>query len=576
MKFAFVAAKPSQNTECYLEFAFRLTDLQPAFQRSPSHKIDAATTTSIVLEKMVKLDSTKHHGTSVPKVLQLVMLLCMGIMLKSVALMLQASDYDGGLSESHRGMHHEALYASDSDTVVLPHDKVKIPKEVIVKHLPDDKVVVNRRKLLEIEEYYTKYDQKNDYATIYEAHLPEPAQEVGVCRIGSKIYYFGGYNETLFADFTVVVAATVALGTNRMYVYDMEDMSVTQGPNLPTIGNHLGCAQSDEGIIHLTGGYRQDAPDGKEKAYRRHWVLDTNVPLSEAKWGKGADMPLPRGAHGCNFLRDGKMYCLGGGAHQWGPFGNDLMIYDPKTDSWELGPPMHDPRDHVMDFATLWDGNALFVIGGRAHITEYPAEHKHPYFWTSAYSAEIYDLRTKKWRMVRAPQTPREATMLVSYNRHGDDAEPTVLVVGGQRFFGYSGSVINTLDEFDPNTGLYHCHDPLPFPVFGAAVGVWKDKMHIVGGGEWMGISSTRRVVVLDLKKMPAPRNCYYKEEPIFDEWHRTYNLDPPYPGVYNTTNHMKHHVPMQYKYHEHLFKDVMMGLPGKHGKPGKPGKRKR
>jgi hypothetical protein len=89
--------------------------------------------------------------------------------------------------------------------------------------------------------------------------------------------------------------------------------------------------------------------------------------------------------------------------------------------------------------------------------------------------------------------------------------------------------------------------------------------MHIVGGGEWMGISSTRRVVVIDLKKAPAPRNCYYKEKPIFDEWHRTYNLDPPYPGIYNTTNHMKHHVPMRYKYHEHLFKDVMMGLGGKH-----------
>eukprot|EP00980_Cylindrotheca_fusiformis_P027876 scaffold22560_cov135-Cylindrotheca_fusiformis.AAC.87 len=519
---------------------------------------------------MSKNQVTKQNGASLRKLIEVISLVSIGVMLKSMAVLLQnaseLSEGDGNvidrsLSENPRRLHPDALYTSESETVILPHNPEAIPREVIVKHLPENKVVVNRRKLLEIEEYYTKYNQRNDYATVYESHLPEPAQEVGVCRIGSKIYYFGGYNETLFADFTVVVPAIVALGTNRMYVYDMEDMSVTPGPTMPTIGNHLGCAESADGLIHITGGYRQDAPKGKEKAYRRHWVLDTNVPLSEAKWEKRAEMPLPRGAHGCNFLRDGKMYCIGGGAHQWGPFGNDMMIYDPKTDSWELGPSMHEPRDHVMDFATLWDGNALFVVGGRAHITDqYPDEHKHPYFWTSAFSAEIYDLRTKKWRMVRSPATPREATMLVSYQRHGEGTEPSILVVGGQRFFGYSGSVINTLDEFDPNTGLYHCHEPLPFPVFGAAVGVWKDKMHIVGGGEWMGISSTRRVVVIDLKKAPEPRNCYYKETPIFDEWERTYNNDPPFPGIYNST-HLRKHKPMQYGHHEHLFKTVMLGL---------------
>jgi hypothetical protein len=533
----------------------------------------------IVLTTMAGKQSPNNQGTSVPKLLQLVMLVCMGIMLKSVALMLKSEASEGGMQESHRGMHHEALYTSTSDTVVLPHDKEKIPEEVIVKYLPDGKVVVNRRKLLDIEAYYIKNDRENDYATVYHNHLPEPAQEVGVCRIGSKIYYFGGYNETLFANFTERIPFIVALGTNKMYIYDMEDMSVTKGPTMPTIGNHLGCAQSDEGIIHLTGGYRQDAPDGNEKAYRRHWTLDTNGPVSEFKFGKAADMPLPRGAHGCNFLRDGKMYCIGGGAHQWGPFSKELMIYDPETDSWEIGPQMHDPRDHVMDFATMYDGNALFVVGGRAHITDdYPDAHKHPYFWTTAYSAEIYDLRTKKWRMVRAPNTPREATMLVSYNRHGDDAEPTVLVVGGQRFFGYSGHVISSFDEFDPNTGLYHCHEPLPYPVFGAAVGVWKDKMHIVGGGEWMGISSTRRVVVIDLKKAPAPRNCYYDENPIFDEWERTYNNDPAFPEVYNSTMH-KDRVPSQsYDHHEHLFKGVMLQQEHKEKiqEKKKKGKRKR
>lgn len=520
------------------------------------------------MARMNEHETSKLRGSIVRKAIQAVTLVSMGFMLKSMELLLQpVSGYrrgnttDRGLIETHSRLHPDALYTSNNDTVVLPYNKETIPDEVIVKRLQDNTVLVDRRKLLKIEKYYARFNKKNDYATIYEGHLPEPAQEMGVCAIGSKIYYFGGYNETQFAKFE---PAIVALGTNRMYVYDMEDMSLIQGPNMPSTANHIGCAESLDGKLHITGGYYQNAPKGKEKAYRRHWVLDTNVPLSEAKWEKRREMPLPRAAHGCSFLRDGKMYCVGGGAHQWGPFFNDLMIYDPEADLWERGPPMHESREHVSDLVTLWDGNALFVVGGRKDIQDqYPAQHRHPYFWTTSYSAEVYDLRTKKWSMVRAPTTPREATILVSYKRHGDATEPSVFVIGGQRFLGYSGHVINTIDEFDPNTGLYHCHDPLPFPVCGAAVGVWKDKLHLVGGGEWVGISATRRVVVIDLKKAPAPRNCYYKEKPIFDEWNRTYNDAPPFPGIYKDPGNVDGRSSMSYKYHKNLFKSVVLGREG-------------
>ena len=458
------------------------------------------------------------------------------------------------------------LLSGTGDTVVLPHNREKIPPEVVVERLPDDKVVVNRRKLLEIEDYKNKYRRENEYATVYENYLDEPVQETAVCQVGSKLYYFGGLNETLFANFTERIPSVVALGTEKMWVYDMEDMSVTRGPDMPSIANHITCAEGPDGVLHITGGYRQDAKNRQEKAYRRHWAINITGPLSETRWEILAEMPFPRGAHGCKFLRDGKMYCIGGGNHQWGPFANDMMIYDPGTNSWELGPPMHDPRDHVMDLVTLWDGNALFVVGGRSHIIDsYPDEHKSPYFWTTAYSAEIYDIRIGKWKMVRAPATPRELPALVSWARHGNDKEPTVLIVGGQRYLGYSGHAINTVDEFDPNTGLYHCHEPLPFPFVGGAVGVWKGKMHIVGGGEWLAISATRRVMVVDLGSAPPPRNCYYKEEPVFDQWDRTYNSDPPFPGTYGVKDNRRPlHRKQKYRYHERLFKKFMLGL-GKH-----------
>eukprot|EP00980_Cylindrotheca_fusiformis_P014744 scaffold4009_cov124-Cylindrotheca_fusiformis.AAC.24 len=506
--------------------------------------------------------------TTFRKSLQAVVLISIGFMLKSVEILLNTSPKssvraDAGLhSGGDSRLHPDVLYANHTNkTVILPHNQETIPKEAIVKHLPDDKVLVKRRKLLQIEAYYKRFYQKNEYATIYENYLPEPAQEMGLCSIGSKLYYFGGYNETMFGTFN---AAVVALGTNRMYVYDMEDMSITQGPNMPGKANHIACAESPDGILHLTGGYHQDARKGQEQAYRRHWILDTTVPLSDVKWTTRTDMPHPRGAHGCRFLADGKMYCIGGGVHQWGPFSNKMMVYDPKTDCWEMGPSMHEAREHISDLVTLWDDQALFVVGGRKDLMdEIPANQRHPYFWTTSYSAEIYDLRTQKWSVVRAPSTPREAAILARYKRHGEDTEPSVLVAGGQRFLGYSGHVINTLDEFDPNTGLYHCHDPLPFPLCGAAMGVWKDKLHIVGGGEWVGISATRRVVIIDLKQAPPPQNCYHKEKPIFDEWNRTYNDAPPFPGILGTKQTTQQKT-RSYSYHRQLFKNVLLKLGGK------------
>jgi hypothetical protein len=76
-------------------------------------------------------------------------------------------------------------------------------------------------------------------------------------------------------------------------------------------------------------------------------------------------------------------------------------------------------------------------------------------------------------------------------------------------------------------------------------------------------------------KKMPAPRNCYYDEKPRFDEWERTYNNDPAFPEIYNSTMH-KLRVPSQsYDHHEHLFKSVLLQQEHTEKKKGKRKKRR-
>ena len=380
-------------------------------------------------------------------------------------------------------------------------------------------------------------DQKwrqEDYVQIRENFLSNPSQEPGVCVHGSKIYLLGGYNTTrLYRRRT-----TPDYGNDRFTIYDMADSTVVEGPPLPFVGNHLGCAVSTDGRwIHVTGGFCTECGRG-ESAYKRHWAIainqvDTN--LTDARWERRADMPIAVGAHGCQFLRDRRMYCAGGGLGQWGPFSDQLSIYDAQADSWTTGPPMITGRDHIMHIASMYDQNVLFVVGGRANVPNYnitPAA-PDPYFWTTAYTAEMFDLRLGdggEWRPVRGPTTPREAVSLVPYNRRGSKSEPTILLVGDQRYLGWAGHATHTLDEFDPETGLYYCHRPLPYPLCATAAGTYKGKLHIVGGCEWIQHSATSRLTIVDLEAAPEPESCFYQEYPVFNEWSHAELGTEPFP----------------------------------------------
>jgi hypothetical protein len=300
--------------------------------------------------------------------------------------------------------------------------------------------------LREIEAYRVRSQKMpvQDYVHVYENHLPAPFQECGSCQFGSKVYITGGYNETKWWNQTAPGGspAEVALGENHFWIYDMQDMTTVKGPDMPSGANHLPCAISAKGILHVSGGYRQDAERGVAKAYHRHWAMDLNIPQADLQWVQKADMPLPRGAHGCAFLKDDRLYCTGGAPDVVGPFARELQIYDPLVDTWTLGPNMHEARNHVMHVATLMDGNALYVVGGRSH---YGHLGNAPYFWTSAYSAKIYDIRKGEWQIIRGPSTPREASAVINYPRYGDEQDANILIVGGQRFYGMSGHTIHTI-----------------------------------------------------------------------------------------------------------------------------------
>ena len=149
-----------------------------------------------------------------------------------------------------------------------------------------------------------------------------------------------------------------------------------------------------------------------------------------AKWDTLADVPQTIGAHGCEFAYDGKMYCVGGGTTQWGPFVSDLHIYDPESDTWAKGNPMPTPRDHLMcAIAVIDNGKKLYVVGGRSHR----GKGDHPDLWKNVDVAEVYDVVAGEWSEMRNLNIARNSIGVTTYARRGPDREPNIILVGGQR-----------------------------------------------------------------------------------------------------------------------------------------------
>mmetsp|Transcript_3617 Transcript_3617/g.10381 ORF Transcript_3617/g.10381 Transcript_3617/m.10381 type:complete len:287 (-) Transcript_3617:56-916(-) len=241
-------------------------------------------------------------------------------------------------------------------------------------------------------------------------------------------------------------------------------------------------------------------------------------------------MPFARGALGCAWLADDRLYCVGGANSQLGPFANDLMIYAADADAWSAGPAMAFPRDHI-EFHALEGGQRAIAIGGRSHYVE-EGTSMHPVFWKNSNEMEMFDVRTQTWKTIAPMPLARGAVRGALYHRNGPEAPPNLLLGGGQRFIVMSGQALNVLEEFDVEKGVYYCHAHLPHPYYGGGFGVHDGKLHIVGGAEWLFLSATRRVMVVDLAKAPRPEPCMYTAARTTDQWERTGHGNPPYPDI--------------------------------------------
>jgi len=166
----------------------------------------------------------------------------------------------------------------------------------------------------------------------------------------------------------------------------------------------------------------------------------------------------------------GFVYCLGGRS---GVVLDVLERYDPTSDSWTVLTPMPTARAGL---AAAVVGDRIFAIGGRDGTT--------PGSGNALNCVEAYDIDTDTWSpacgtagALAAMPTPR---MDVAAVAHGGK----IYVAGGATGFnpGVNGPVVPTLQVYNPVKNTWQTRAPMPVPVANAAVSTCGQRILVIGG----------------------------------------------------------------------------------------------
>lgn len=161
-----------------------------------------------------------------------------------------------------------------------------------------------------------------------------------------KIYLIGGES------------FPIAFYNNATQIYNPTTNSWTLGSDMPTGRSELGVVKGPDGLIYAIGGYKGVALS----------VVEAYNPSTDT-WNTKASMPSPKLEFGVASGFDGNIYVVGGGtsySNDFGPFFNEVDIYDHATDSWSItSRPESKMPTARKEFSIAMDMNGrLYAIGG--------------------------------------------------------------------------------------------------------------------------------------------------------------------------------------------------------------------
>lgn len=179
--------------------------------------------------------------------------------------------------------------------------------------------------------------------------LPSAISHMNMVLDGRTVWFAGGFKDGYKGHCIAEV-----------WNYDINKDRYTAAPLLPETrgGGGLALIARD---LHYFGGVKADrdtdAPD--------HWVLDLDAwEKGSARWKDAAPMPDPRNQFS-TVTYDGKIYAIGGQYHHdSGQLDQaQVDIYNPKTDSWSLGPSLPKGHSHSEGGTFVHDGR-IYLVGG--------------------------------------------------------------------------------------------------------------------------------------------------------------------------------------------------------------------
>jgi len=179
--------------------------------------------------------------------------------------------------------------------------------------------------------------------------LPSAITHMNMVLDGRTVWYAGGFKDGYKGH---IIA--------EVWNYDIDKDRYTAAPLLPEVRGGGGLALVGR-KLHYFGGLKAD----RDTDAADHWVLDLEVwEDGSAQWTNAAPMPEPRNQFS-TVVFNGLIYAIGGQFH------HDSMqldqprvdIYDPKTDSWSIGPRLPKGHSHAEGGTFVHDGR-IYMVGG--------------------------------------------------------------------------------------------------------------------------------------------------------------------------------------------------------------------
>lgn len=266
-------------------------------------------------------------------------------------------------------------------------------------------------------------------------HLLQPRAAAAAAVVGDRIIVTGG-----------VDAGGALLNTTEIF----DGTSWSLGAPLPTPRQLLAAATNGK-LVYAVGGASGSTDSAAVEAYDPDAKSWTTLP----------PLPRPRSDLGVA-IADGRLVAAGG--LSGGEVLKSVSVFDLMAKTWDGLPDMATAR-HGMAMAAV--EKTVYAIGGASA----PGDQQ------VISSAEALTLPARKtqpaaqWRSLPDAKSPR---LMMAWTVQGDK----IWLISGL----YNGSVLSTVESYDPRTGVWETGPPLPTPLHHAAAATYRNEVVVLGG----------------------------------------------------------------------------------------------